>query len=164
MFENNYDKILALATTVFALLASLGLKLHPVKGHFLSIVVGEDLGMIMYIEKGVCRALAVKLKGIAILVKGLLCRAASNKRMVSVKALASLAGKAHSLHMPIHVARFFLRELHNVVKSAKSWSGTVKITCQSKRGLEWWTHAPPHHNKAPILKPIENAYTQCDYN
>jgi hypothetical protein len=43
MFENNYDKTLALATTVFSLLASLGQKLHPTKGHFLPILVGEHL-------------------------------------------------------------------------------------------------------------------------
>ena len=51
MFENGYDKALALATTVFALIASLGLKLHPTKGHFLPILVGEHLDIILYFEK-----------------------------------------------------------------------------------------------------------------
>ena len=90
--------------------------------------------------------------------KGLLCRAASHKRWVSVKALASLAGKA----LFSHLARFVLGELHDVVKSAKSWSCTVKVSCQLKRDLEWWTRVPKHHNGAPIRKPNENAYIHCD--
>jgi hypothetical protein len=40
MFEENYDKTLLLANHTFALLASLGLKRHPTKGHFLPILVG----------------------------------------------------------------------------------------------------------------------------
>ncbi len=162
MFEDSYDKTLALATIVFALLASLGLKVHITKGHFLPILVGDPLGMTLDLEKGEFRAPMVKLKDIAALAKGLLCRAASSKRLVSVKAVASLAGKAQFLHLAIPVARFFLRELHDVVKSAKSWSGTVKISCQLKRDLEWWTRVPKHHNGAPIWRPIENAYIHCD--
>ena len=51
MFEDSYDKTLALTTTVFALLAILGLKVHPTKGHFLPNLVGDHLGMIMDFEK-----------------------------------------------------------------------------------------------------------------
>ena len=78
----------------------------------------------------------MKLKDIAALAKGLSCRAASHKRWVSVKARASLASKAQFLHLAIPVARFFLGELHDIVKSAKSLSETVKVTCQLKRDLE----------------------------
>ena len=162
MFEDTHDKILALVTTVFALLASLGLKVHPTKDHSLSILVGDHLCMTLDFEKGESRAPTAKLKDIAALVKGMLCRATSHTRWVSVKALASLAGKAKFLHLAIPEAMFFLKELYNVVKSAKSWSGTVKVTCQLKRDLEWGTQVPKHHNGAPILKPIENAYFHCD--
>ena len=81
---------------------------------------------------------------------------------MSVKVLASLAGKAQFLRLAIPVVRFSLRELHNVVKSAKSWSGTVKVTCQLTRDLEWWTQVITHHNGALIWKHIENAYIHCD--
>ena len=63
-----------------------------------------------------------KLKQIAVLAKTLLCRAATHPRWVSVTTLASLAGKVQFLHLVIPVARFFLRELHGVVKSAMCWS------------------------------------------
>ena len=120
--------------------------------------------MTLDFENGEFRAPTVKLKNIAAMAKGLLCRASSHKRWVSVTTLASLAGKAPFLHLAIPVARFFLTEIHGVVKSAKSWPGTVKVTCQLKWDLEWWTQAPKHHNGAPIWKPIENAYIHCDSN
>jgi hypothetical protein len=103
-----------------------------------------------------------KLESVAVLAKTLICRAASHKRWVSVKPLVSLARKAQFLHLSIPVARFFLRELHDVVKTTKSWSSTVKMSCQLKRDLEWWTKVPSHHNGSPIWKPVENAYLHCD--
>ena len=80
MFEDTYHKTQALATAIFALLASLGLKVHPTKGHILPIIVGDHLGMILDLENGEFRAPTVKLKDIAALAKGLLCRAVSKKR------------------------------------------------------------------------------------
>ena len=74
MLEDTYDKTLALTTTVFALLASLGLKVHLAKGHFLPILVGDHLGMILDFDKGEFSAPTIKLKDIATLAKGLLCR------------------------------------------------------------------------------------------
>jgi hypothetical protein len=76
--------------------------------------------MTLDFEKDELRAPTVKLKDIAAIAKGLLCRAASHKRWVSVKTLASLAGKAQFLHLAIQVVRFFLKELHDVAKSTKS--------------------------------------------
>ena len=88
MFEDTYDKTLALATAVFALLASFGLKVHPTKGNFLPILVGDHLGMTLDFEKDEFRAPTVNLKDIATLAKGLLCRATSHKRSMSVKPLS----------------------------------------------------------------------------
>ena len=150
MFCETYDATLQLADYTFGLLLSLCMKPPTAKGHFLPILVGDHLGMILDFEKGEFRAPTAKLKSIVVLAKTLLCRVASHKRWVSVKTLACLAGKSQFLHLAIPVAKFFLRELHDVVKTAKSWSGTVKVTCQLKRGLEWWTQVHAHHNGAPI--------------
>jgi len=132
------------------------------KGHFDPILIGEHMGMIINMKMGQFVAPTSKLKQIVVLAKTLLCRAAAHKRWVSVKTLASLAGKAHFMHLAIPVARFFLRELHDVVTSAKCWSGTVRVAPQLKRDLEWWTHVPDCKNGPPIWKPIENAYLHCD--
>jgi hypothetical protein len=70
--------------------------------------------------------------------------------------------KAQFIYLAIHIARFFLLELHDVIRSAKSWSGTVRLTCQLKRDLELWTNVPTQHNNAPIWKPIKNDYLHCE--
>ena len=62
------------------------------------------------------------------------------------------------------MARFYLRELHDIVKSAASWSGTVRISQQLKRDLEWWKSVPEKHNGSPIFKAVETAYLHCDSN
>ena len=59
------------------------------------------------------------------------------------------------------MARFFLRELHDIDKTVKTWSGTVKVIRQLKRDLVWWIMVSSHRG-APIWKPIENAYLHCD--
>ena len=80
MFDETYDKTLELATYTCALLGSLGLKVHPTKNHFLSFLVGDHMGMILDFVKGVFRAPTVKLKGIEIFAKTVICKASSHKR------------------------------------------------------------------------------------
>jgi hypothetical protein len=106
--------------------------------------------MEMDFEEGVFRVAVKKLKNISVFAKNLLCAAASIKRCAQVKALASLARKAQFLHLAIPVARFLLRELHDVVSSAETWSGTVRISKRLKRDLEWWRQVLSKHNGAPI--------------
>jgi hypothetical protein len=150
MFAHGYDNTLALKERALKLLSDLGLKAHPTKGYFLPTQVGEHLGMVVDYVLGEFRAPTAKLISIASLAKSLLCEAAANKRCVSVKALASVAGKYQFLNLAIPAARFFLRELHDVVSAAKSWSGTVQVTCQFKRDLLWWTSVPSEYNGVPI--------------
>ena len=63
-------------------------------------------------------------------------RVAENKRWVPVKALASIVRKAQLFHLAIHVAMFLLRELHDVVKTAESWTRIIRISKHLKRDLE----------------------------
>ena len=100
----SYDETLKLKNVTFDLLTGLGLKIHPTKGHFILILIGEHLGMIIDMKEGQFVAPTAKLKHIAVLAKTLLCRAATHKRWVGVKTLASLAGKAQFLHLAIPVA------------------------------------------------------------
>ncbi len=66
------------------------------------------------------------------------------------------------MHLAILVARFYLRELHDVVKAAKSWTKRVKMTKQLKRDLGWWKLVPERHNGSPIFKAVETAYLDFD--
>jgi hypothetical protein len=68
------------------------------------------------------------------------------------------------LHLAIPVARFYLREIYDVVSSAASWSCTVRLSKQLNRDLEWWRKVPEKHSGAPIFKPVESSYLHCDSN
>jgi hypothetical protein len=107
LFEVSYDETLNLKAYTFSLLTGLGLKIHPTKGHFDPILIGEHLGMIIDMKVEQILAPEAKLKQIAVLAKTLLRRAAAHKRWVNVKTLASLAGKAQFLHLAIPVAISF---------------------------------------------------------
>jgi hypothetical protein len=56
MVDENYEKTVLLVNHTFVLLASLGLKRHPTKEHFLPIPVGDYQDMILYFQKGEFRA------------------------------------------------------------------------------------------------------------
>jgi hypothetical protein len=162
LFAKSFDAAMELKEVTFSLLGDLGLNIHPTKGYHTAVQVGDHLGMTLDLEKSEFRAPQAKLKSIAALAKELLVRSSKNKRWVPVKSLASLAGKAQFLHLAIPVARFYLRELHDIVKSAESWTGTVRVSKQLKRDLEWWQKVPTKHNGSPIFKAVETAYLHCD--
>ena len=61
----------------------------------------------------------MKQKDIPVIEKGLLCKSASHKRWMRVKALACLVGKAPFLHLAIPVARVFLGELEVTRKQGR---------------------------------------------
>ena len=86
--------MLKLKVYTFTLLTQLGLKIHPTKGHFDPIIIGEHMGMIVYMHVGQFVAPMAKLKHILVLAKIFFLLATSHKRWVNVKILASLAGKA----------------------------------------------------------------------
>ena len=163
MFESSAEACLERKTQTFALLSDLGLDIHPNKGYHTPVQVGEHVGLEIDFVQGVFRAPQQKLAKISILAKQLLCTAASSQRWIRAKALAALAGMAQFLYLAIPAARFFLRELHDVVDTRKSWSHSVKMTKQLKqRDLEWWASVPTQKTSAPIWRPVETAYMHCD--
>ena len=162
LFESSAEACLERKTQTFALLSDLGLDIHPNKGYHTPVQVGEHLGLEIDFVQGVFRAPQQKLAKISILAKQLLCTAASSQRWIRAKALAALAGMAQFLYLAIPAARFFLRELHDVVDTRKSWSHSVKMTKQLKRDLEWWAAVPTQKTSAPIWRPVVTAYMHCD--
>eukprot|EP00873_Tetraselmis_striata_P015817 jgi/Tetstr1/436081/TSEL_002675.t1 len=92
--------------------------------------------------------------------KPLLQRAARDARWLPVRELQSLAGRAQYLFLAIPAARFYLRELHDVVGS--KWGGRVRMTHQLRRDLQWRTAVPTQANGRPIHRHVETAYMHCD--
>ena len=162
LFESSLPACVERQVQVFALLDDLGLKIHPNKGYHTPVQAGLHLGLEIDFAQGVFRAPASKLAKISTLAKQLLCSAAASQRWIRARALATLAGMAQFLYLAIPAARFYLRELHDVADTRKSWSHSVKMTRQLKRDLEWWAAVPTQKNSAPIWRPVETAYMHCD--
>ncbi len=116
------------------MLEDLGLKVPPSKGFFLPTQIGEHMGMVLDYERGEFRAPTTKFKSVDSLAKSLLCKAAANKRWVSVKSLASLARKAQFLHLAIPVARFFC-ENYTVWSPPPSPGWARYASCASSSGI-----------------------------
>eukprot|EP00873_Tetraselmis_striata_P013114 jgi/Tetstr1/433378/TSEL_022663.t1 len=109
------------------------------------------------------RAPAEKLASIARAVKRLIQRAKRDRRWLPARdELAAPAGKCQFLYFAIAPARFYLRELHDLLKTRDSWSGRVKLTRQLERDLQWRVGVPTQHNSRPINRPIETGYLHVD--
>eukprot|EP00873_Tetraselmis_striata_P008205 jgi/Tetstr1/428469/TSEL_018480.t1 len=142
------------------LLDSLGLLRNPAKGLWESVQYGEHLRVDIDTATGYIYAPVDKLQRLARQAKQLLQRAARDARWLPVRELHSLAGRAQYLFLAIPAARFYLRELHDVVGS--KWGGRVRMTHQLRRDLQWWTAVPTQANGRPIHRHVETAYMHCD--
>jgi hypothetical protein len=159
---DSYQDALLLRLRVQALLDSLGLQRNPKKGVWTPTQVGDHLGLTADLQLGMFRAPPAKLQQLAQHASSLLGRAASNAKWLPNRQLAAFAGKAQFPYLAIAPARFFFRELHNVLATRTGWGGRVRLTHQLRRDLEWWRTVPTQHNGRSIYKPIETAYLHPD--
>ena len=159
---DSHEHALSVRAEVEATLQRLGLSRNPKKGIWEPTQVLEHLGLRIDLAKGVFQAPNDKLDNIRSVARNLLGMAARERRWVPVRMLATLAGKAQFLYLAIPAARFYLRELHDVMATKDSWSGRVKITNQLRRDLLWWRDVPSQQNGRPIHKPTETAYLHVD--
>eukprot|EP00873_Tetraselmis_striata_P009740 jgi/Tetstr1/430004/TSEL_019865.t1 len=93
----------------------LGMLRNPNKGVWEPTQVGPHQGLIVDLQRGEFRAPEEKLIALARVARSLLGRAASDKRRLPARQLASFAGKAQFMYLAITPARFLLRELHCVL-------------------------------------------------
>eukprot|EP00873_Tetraselmis_striata_P025409 jgi/Tetstr1/445673/TSEL_003478.t1 len=93
-------------------------------------------------NKGMIRGPHRKIESLASTALGLIRRAKRDKRWLAVRELSSLEGRAQFMFLAIKPARFYLREMHDVLRTKDSLSGRVKMTHQLMRDLEWWVAVP----------------------
>eukprot|EP00873_Tetraselmis_striata_P038228 jgi/Tetstr1/458492/TSEL_044898.t1 len=160
LFASSEPEALELRQRVADLLDSRGLLRNPAKGLWEPVQYGQHLGVDIDTATGYFYAPVDKLQRLARQAKQLLQRAARDARWLPVRELQSLAGRAQYLFLAIPAARFYLRELHDVVGS--KWGGRVRMTHQPRRDLQWWTAVPTQANGRPIHRPVETAYMHCD--
>lgn len=161
-FADSRDAALQLRDRVACLLDRLGLGRNPKKGHWEPTQICEHLGLQIDTTTSTFRAPVSKLQAIATLARTLLQRSTRDARWLPARQLAVLAGKAQYLYLAIPAARFYLRELHDVLATRTGWGGRVQLTYQLRRDLQWWTQVPSANNGRSIFSPIETAYLHCD--
>jgi hypothetical protein len=109
------DAALQLRDRVACLLDRLGLGRNLKKGHWEPTQICEHLGLHIDTTTSTFRARASKLQTIATLSRTLLQRSARDARWLPARQLAVLAGKVQYMYLAIPAARFYLRELHDVL-------------------------------------------------
>jgi hypothetical protein len=114
-FADNIDAALQLRDRVAAQLDRFGLGCNPKKGRWELTQIYQHLGLHIDTTTSTCRASPSKLYAIATLSRTLLQRSSRNARWLPARQLTILAGKAQYLYLAIPAARFYLRELHNVL-------------------------------------------------
>eukprot|EP00873_Tetraselmis_striata_P026414 jgi/Tetstr1/446678/TSEL_003617.t1 len=65
--------------------------------------------------------------------------------------------RAQFLFLTIKPARFYMRELHDMLRTKVTWSWRVKMTHLLRRDPGWWVAVPKHNNGRSIYKPVETA-------
>jgi hypothetical protein len=113
---DSYNAVLLLRQRIDALFAQLGLQHNPKNVVWTTPTqVDDHLGLTVDLNLGMFRAPPEKLSQLAQQASSLLGRAASNARWLPARQLAAFAMKAQFLYLAIAPARFFLRELYNVL-------------------------------------------------
>eukprot|EP00873_Tetraselmis_striata_P008635 jgi/Tetstr1/428899/TSEL_018878.t1 len=69
------------------------------------------------------------------------------------------------MFLAIKPARFYICELHDVLRTKDSWSGRVKMTTheQLRHDLEWWAAVHGRHSNGRCMyKHVESVYMHVD--
>jgi hypothetical protein len=120
---DSYNAALLLRQRVEALLEQLGLQRNPKKSLWTPTQFGDHLGFIVDLNLGIFRAPLDKLCQLAQHASSLLGRAASKVRWRPARQLAAFDVKVKFLYLAIAPARFFLREVHNVLATRTCLGG-----------------------------------------
>lgn len=132
----------------------LGFTPHPTKSVWEPSQRLEHLGLMVDLAQGTFCVPPAKVARLTRLARGIAITAKQNKRRVPKRELAAFCGYAQSMRLAVMPANLFLRSLYDDCASVSGWNGTVSISRQSFRDLEWWAAIPAQHLSSPIrLRP-----------
>ena len=144
------------------LLARLGLSWNDSKCVWTPTQRLVHLGLEVDTRRGVFRVDARRRSAIRCAAQNLLCRASESARVVRVRDLAALCGKAVSVQLAILPARFYLRSLYDALATRTGWSGRVRLSHRAMSDLRWWAALPERWNGRPIELPSTEAEMAVD--
>jgi len=101
-------------------LAQLGISRHPDKGYWEPTQRLEHLGLDIDFELGLFKIPPAKIVALMAQAREIRHLAGRERRLVSVRKLASFVGYAQSVHLACPPARFYLRSLHDAMATRRS--------------------------------------------
>lgn len=153
VFPDN-DSAAAGAEWIQSIMYWLGFTPHPTKSVWEPTQQLEHLGLTVDLAQGTFSVPPAKVARLTRLAKSIIISAKQNKRRVPKRELAAFCGYAQSVRLAVMPANLFLRSLYDDCASVPGWNGTVCVSRQSFRDLEWWASIPIQHLSSPIrLRP-----------
>ena len=143
-------------------LDKLGLRRNPKKGQWEPTQRIEHLGLEVDTVKGLFRVPDSRMQKISALAKQIIQESKRRQRLIPVRRLAQFTGLAQSVYLAVAPARYYLRELHDVMSSRSGWGALVRITKQAYRDLEWWRKVPSKWNGREIWRAPDTSLMHCD--
>ena len=154
--------IRAFSRSVRRLLVILGFIIHPAKGwqkpcqRFVFLGMGVDLRLREF------HIPEYKLVTLTSRCVRTLQHARSHQRLVPVKALARLTGTAISLYLAAPIMPYFLRSLHDCIKTRRNWRGTVRLTTQACHDIQSLATLVRAHRQSSFAPPRTTAVLTTD--
>lgn len=129
---------------VAALLARLGLLLHPVKGTRDGPTSMQLLGHTVDTAAGLFLLPADRVANVVKQARALTRHAIAHERWVNFRALRRFCGTAVSTTLSVPTARFHLRSLFTALRFRHPRSGDTRLGAQAVRDLLWWVDLAAH--------------------
>ena len=140
----------------------LGLRRNEQKGHWEPTQRIVHLGLEIDTKEGLFRVPEERLTKLTALARDIIQTSKRRQRLIPKRVLASFTGLAQSVYLAVAPARFYLRELHDVMSSRTGWSALVRVTKQAYRDLHWWKDIPAKWNGREIWRAPDSAIIHCD--
>jgi len=147
---------------VEAILDLLGLRRNVKKGFWEPVQELKHLGLGVDSAKGQFFVTPDRLLRLREFATTLLGRASRCQGLVPRRQLAAFAGLAQSLYLALPAAQHFLRTIHNVISSERSWQAHVRLSSSARTDLQWFADLAARWNGRDIWRAPTTATLHCD--
>jgi hypothetical protein len=162
VLTKSYKEALRARKRVQQILDFLGLKRNPKKAVWDPTQRLVHLGLEIDTVNGLFRVPEKRLLKIKALGKQIIQDAKRSARLIPARTLAKFVGLSQSVYLAVAPARFYLRELHNVIATKKTWGSRVRLTKQALRDLAWWIKIPAKWNGREIWRSPDTGLMHSD--
>ena len=159
---NSYEEALESRCYVEAILDLLGLRRNVKKAQWEPVQQLKHLGLGVDSVKGQFFVTPDRLERLREFASTLLGRASRCQGLVPRRQLAAFAGLAQSLYLALPAAQHFLRTIHDVISTGKTWQAHVRLSSSARTDLQWFAALSGRWNGRDIWRSPATATLHCD--